>query len=59
MTVIDRTWTRFSVLALVLLSTLGLLKTRDREEVLPPRNNIEKFPSCAWQLAGQRYHNHP
>ena len=44
-------WIRFSVLALVLLATLGLLRASDRDEVLPPHDNLKNFPLALgnWQ----------
>ena len=46
-----RSWTPFSVLALVLLTTLCLLRARDHDEVLPPHENLKNFPLALgnWQ----------
>lgn len=41
---IGRSWARFSLLALLLISTLGLLRARDREEVLPNHASLRDFP---------------
>jgi EpsI family protein len=41
---IGQSWTRFSLLALLLVATLGLLRARDREEVLPPHTSLRGFP---------------
>jgi EpsI family protein len=40
----SRSWARFSVLALLLFATLGLLRARAREEVLPARESLNTFP---------------
>ena len=39
-----RSWIRFTLLALPLVATLGLLTARDREEALPPRSSLNGFP---------------
>lgn len=39
-----RSWARFSLLAVVLLATLGLLRVRNQEEVLPARDRLSTFP---------------
>ena len=39
-----RSWIRFTLLALPLVATLGLLMARDREEALPPRSGLSSFP---------------
>ena len=51
MKVTDRPWSRFFVLAIVLIATFGLLKSRDREELLPPHDNLRNFPLALgnWQ----------
>ena len=41
---IGRSWIRFSLLALLLAATIGILRARDHEEVLPPHNNLSGFP---------------
>ena len=44
-------WLRFGLLALVLLATLGLLRAREREEILPLHDPLSGFPSSlgVWQ----------
>jgi EpsI family protein len=46
-----RSWLRFSLLALLLTGTFGLLKARDREEVLAPHDSLQNFPLAlgSWQ----------
>ena len=44
-----RSWIRFTLLALVLLATLGLLMARASEEVLPPRSGLISFPRSIGQ----------
>lgn len=46
-----RSWTRFGLLALVLVATFGLLRAREREEVLPAHDQLSGFPSSLglWQ----------
>jgi len=39
-----RSWIRFTLLALLLVATLGLLVARDREKALPPRSVLSSFP---------------
>jgi EpsI family protein len=41
---IGRSWTRFSLLALLLVATVGLHRARDQEEVLPPHTTLRRFP---------------
>ena len=41
---IGRSWGRFSLLALLLVATVGLLRARDQEEVLPPHTTLRRFP---------------
>jgi EpsI family protein len=41
---IGRSWVRFSLLAVLLAATLGLLRARDHEEVLPPHSSLSGFP---------------
>jgi len=38
-----RSWIRFTLLALLLVATLGLLVARDREKALPPRSVLSSF----------------
>lgn len=47
----SRSWLRFGLLALVLLATLGLLRAREREEILPAHDRLSSFPSSLglWQ----------
>ena len=46
-----RSWTRFGLLAMVLVATFGLLRAREREEVLPAHDQLSSFPSSPgpWQ----------
>jgi EpsI family protein len=44
MSSIGRSWVRFSLLAFLLVATFGLLKARDREEILPAHSNLSGFP---------------
>jgi EpsI family protein len=44
MNAIGRSWMRFSLLALLLTGTLGLLRARNREEVLPSHGSLSGFP---------------
>ena len=39
-----RSWMRFSVLAVLLFATFGLLRARAKEEVLPARESLNTFP---------------
>jgi EpsI family protein len=48
-----QSWVRFAVVVILLAATLGLLKARDREEVLPPRNQLASFPSVIDQWRGK------
>jgi len=41
---ITRSRIRFTLLAFLLVATLGLLTARDREEALPPRSGLDSFP---------------
>jgi EpsI family protein len=46
-----RLWIRFFVLVLLLIGTLGLLRGRNREEILPARSRLDTFPKTfgTWQ----------
>ena len=44
MSAISRSWMRFSLLALLLIATFGLLRARNREEVLPAHDGLKNFP---------------
>ena len=41
---IGLSWLRFSLVAVLLAATLGLLSARDRVEILPPHNSLQGFP---------------
>ncbi len=51
MNAVGPSWLRFSLLALLLAGTYGLLKARDHEEVLPLHNSLQNFPLALgnWQ----------
>jgi len=51
--VAQNSWFRFSVLALLLAATFGLLRAREREEVLPPRGNLTTFPVSLGDWVGR------
>jgi len=40
-------------IALILAATFGLLRAREREEVLPPRSNLSNFPYALHQWYGR------
>jgi len=44
MNTVGRSWMRFGLWALLLASTYGLLRARDREEVLPAHDALKNFP---------------
>ncbi len=44
MNTVGRSWMRFGLLALLLTATYGLLRARDREEVLPAHDTLKNFP---------------
>src|SRR5271167_2798917 len=48
-----RSWRRFLFIALILAATFGLLRAREREEVLPPRSNLSNFPYALHQWYGR------
>jgi EpsI family protein len=45
-----KSWFRFALMALLLAATFGLLRARDREEVLSPHSSLSGFPLAlgAW-----------
>ena len=51
MSAVTRSWTRFLVLAVLLAATFGLLRARDREEILPTHETLSKFPAAARAVA--------
>ncbi len=53
MSAVTRSWTRFLVLAVLLAATFGLLRARDREEILPTHETLSKFPLQLGQWRGK------
>ncbi len=49
----SRSWVRFSLVALLLATTLGLLRARNREETLPARSSLDTFPRSLAQWQGR------
>jgi EpsI family protein len=45
-------WIRFSLLALLLAATLGLLRAREREEILPSHSSLADFPATLGDWRG-------
>ncbi len=49
----NRSWARFSLVAILLAIMLGLLLARTREETLPPRDDLSSFPRFLGQWHGK------
>jgi EpsI family protein len=56
MSTIGSSWGRFSLLVLVFATTLGLLKARNQEEILPTHQSLASFPLSfgGWQGRDQQ-----